>query len=63
MQRDLTPLPRSGSPAGRRVRTVWISDLHLGTPGCRADALLHFLNHVELVAVRVPSGRLAPAAS
>jgi UDP-2,3-diacylglucosamine pyrophosphatase LpxH len=29
------------------VRTAWISDLHLGTPGCRADALLDFLRHVE----------------
>jgi UDP-2,3-diacylglucosamine pyrophosphatase LpxH len=25
------------------VRTVWISDLHLGTPGCQARALLEFL--------------------
>ena len=30
-----------------RVRTVWISDLHLGTPGCQASALLDFLRHVE----------------
>jgi UDP-2,3-diacylglucosamine pyrophosphatase LpxH len=30
-----------------RVRTVWISDLHLGTPGCQARALLDFLKHVE----------------
>lgn len=30
-----------------RYRSVWISDLHLGTPGCRADALLDFLRHVE----------------
>jgi UDP-2,3-diacylglucosamine pyrophosphatase LpxH len=30
-----------------RVRTVWISDLHLGTPGCQAKALLDFLKHVE----------------
>jgi len=29
------------------VRTVWISDLHLGTPGCQAKALLEFLRHVE----------------
>ena len=29
------------------LRTVWISDLHLGTPGCQAQALLHFLKHVE----------------
>ncbi len=25
------------------VRTVWISDIHLGTPGCQAHALLDFL--------------------
>jgi UDP-2,3-diacylglucosamine pyrophosphatase LpxH len=30
-----------------QLRTVWISDLHLGTPGCQANALLHFLKHVE----------------
>jgi UDP-2,3-diacylglucosamine pyrophosphatase LpxH len=30
-----------------RLRTVWISDLHLGTPGCQAGALLDFLRHVE----------------
>ena len=36
------------APAGRlRVRTVWISDLHLGTPGCQAEALLDFLRDVE----------------
>ena len=35
------------SPDRLRVRTVWISDLHLGTPGCQAEALLAFLKHVE----------------
>ncbi len=30
-----------------RVRTVWISDLHLGTPGCQAEALLDFLKQVD----------------
>ncbi len=30
-----------------KVRTVWISDVHLGTPGCQAHALLDFLKHVE----------------
>jgi UDP-2,3-diacylglucosamine pyrophosphatase LpxH len=30
-----------------RVRSVWISDLHLGTPGCQAVALLDFLRRVE----------------
>jgi UDP-2,3-diacylglucosamine pyrophosphatase LpxH len=29
------------------VRTVWISDLHLGTPGCQAGALLDFLKDVR----------------
>lgn len=29
------------------VRTVWISDVHLGTPGCQAQRLLDFLRHVE----------------
>lgn len=24
-------------------RTIWLSDIHLGTPGCRADYLLDFL--------------------
>ncbi len=30
-----------------RFRTVWISDIHLGTPGCQAGALLEFLRRVE----------------
>ncbi|AMO25170.1 UDP-2,3-diacylglucosamine diphosphatase [Ramlibacter tataouinensis] len=30
---------------GRRVRTVFVSDIHLGTPGCQALALLDFLKH------------------
>jgi UDP-2,3-diacylglucosamine pyrophosphatase LpxH len=34
-------------PRRRRYRSVWISDLHLGTPGCQAIALLDFLKHVE----------------
>lgn len=28
-------------------RTLWISDLHLGTPGCKADFLLDFLDTNE----------------
>ncbi len=27
----------------RKYRTGWISDVHLGTKGCQAEALLHFL--------------------
>ena len=30
-----------------RVRSVWISDIHLGTPGCQAAALLDFLRSVD----------------
>ena len=30
-----------------QYRSVWISDLHLGTPGCQAHALLDFLKQVE----------------
>ena len=35
------------SGAVLRARTVWISDIHLGTPGCQAEALLDFLRHVD----------------
>ncbi len=31
----------------QHYRTLWISDLHLGTPGCQAQALLDFLRHTE----------------
>jgi len=46
---DLPPLPDEDPDrdALLRVRTVWISDLHLGTPGCQANALLDFLRDVE----------------
>jgi UDP-2,3-diacylglucosamine pyrophosphatase LpxH len=30
-----------------RYRTIWISDTHLGTPGCQAGALLDFLDRHE----------------
>ncbi len=31
------------APGATHLRAVFISDLHLGTPGCQADALLDFL--------------------
>jgi UDP-2,3-diacylglucosamine pyrophosphatase LpxH len=31
----------------RRYRTVWISDVHLGTRGCNAELLIDFLDHVD----------------
>lgn len=30
-----------------RYRTIWISDIHLGTRGCNADMLIDFLDHVD----------------
>ena len=29
----------------RRYRTIWISDVHLGTSGCKAEHLIDFLQH------------------
>jgi UDP-2,3-diacylglucosamine pyrophosphatase LpxH len=31
----------------RRYRSIWISDIHLGTRGCKAEFLLDFLRHTE----------------
>ncbi|MGE0673518.1 MAG: UDP-2,3-diacylglucosamine diphosphatase [Methylibium sp.] len=40
--------PSDDEGEGRlRVRSVWISDVHLGTPGCQAAALLDFLKAVD----------------
>ncbi len=41
------PVAEAEDGGSLRVRTVWISDLHLGTPGCQAKALLEFLREVE----------------
>jgi UDP-2,3-diacylglucosamine pyrophosphatase LpxH len=30
-----------------RYRTIWLSDVHLGTPGCKAEFLVDFLKHNE----------------
>src|ERR1700741_4487544 len=35
------------SIAVNRYRAIWISDVHLGTRGCKADFLLDFLKHTE----------------
>ncbi len=34
-----------GDVSPTRFRTIFISDLHLGTPGCQAEALVEFLKH------------------
>jgi len=41
-------LPAAPDPDGvRRYRTIWISDIHLGTRGCKAEFLLDFLRATE----------------
>ena len=40
------PEPKSYRPK-LKYRTIWISDVHLGTPGCNAAMLLDFLRSVE----------------
>lgn len=37
----------TGSPAPRRCRALFLSDVHLGMRGCRADLLVDFLRHHE----------------
>jgi UDP-2,3-diacylglucosamine pyrophosphatase LpxH len=39
--------PQADDQPERRYRTVFISDVHLGTRGCKADFLLDFLRTVE----------------
>jgi UDP-2,3-diacylglucosamine pyrophosphatase LpxH len=34
-------------PDPHRYRTIWLSDIHLGTSGCQANYLLDFLRHNE----------------
>ncbi len=40
-------VPEPPADARRRYRTVWISDVHLGTRGCNAQMLIDFLDHVD----------------
>lgn len=40
------PEPRGFRPK-RRYRTVWISDIHLGTRGCNATMLVDFLRSIQ----------------
>jgi len=51
---DEEPAKRDGFPMQptevipiMRFRTIWISDIHLGTTGCQAELLLEFLKHTE----------------
>jgi len=64
------PDPRSFRPK-RKYRTIWISDIHLGTRGCNASMLVDFLRSIDLPpgdlnelpdsAKRFPDGKAPPA--
>lgn len=42
-QKPNTPTARRGKSGTTHYRTIWISDVHLGTPGCKAEHLVNFL--------------------
>jgi len=40
-------IPEQASGERKRYRTIWISDIHLGTKGCNAELLIDFLDHTD----------------
>jgi UDP-2,3-diacylglucosamine pyrophosphatase LpxH len=40
-------LSDNSAPRVEHYRSIWVSDIHLGTPGCQAEFLLDFLRHNE----------------
>ena len=40
-------VPEPEGQRRRRFRTIWISDIHLGTRGCNARMLIDFLDHTD----------------
>ena len=40
-------VPEPSGTTRQRYRTIWISDVHLGTRGCNAAMLIDFLDHVD----------------
>lgn len=40
-------IPEKKIEGRRQFRTIWISDIHLGTRGCNAGMLIDFLDHVD----------------
>src|SRR6185369_13846816 len=45
--REVAKIEEEDTEPRLRFRTIFISDIHLGTPGCQAAALLSFLRHTE----------------
>jgi UDP-2,3-diacylglucosamine pyrophosphatase LpxH len=49
-RKGLSKIDKLFGPSGerrRRYRTIWISDIHLGTRGCNDRLLIDFLDHVD----------------
>jgi UDP-2,3-diacylglucosamine pyrophosphatase LpxH len=44
---DSPSIPERAVGERRRYRTIWISDVHLGTRGCNAEMLIDFLDHTD----------------
>jgi UDP-2,3-diacylglucosamine pyrophosphatase LpxH len=44
---SLGPVSEDEGGEPRRYRAIFLSDIHLGTPGCKAEHLLDFLRHNE----------------
>ena len=50
MRKSISKVDKTIGPSGerrRRYRTIWISDIHLGTRGCNDRLLIDFLDHVD----------------
>ncbi|HEX7871842.1 MAG TPA: UDP-2,3-diacylglucosamine diphosphatase [Sphingobium sp.] len=45
--RAMTTTEPKRTDGRRRFRTIWISDIHLGTRGCNAEMLIDFLDSVD----------------
>ncbi len=40
-------IPEQAAEKRRKYRTIWISDVHLGTKGCNAEMLIDFLDNTD----------------
>jgi len=47
LERHKPSIPERSPEGRRKYRTIWISDIHLGTKGCNADLLIDFLDNVD----------------
>lgn len=50
LRKNISKFDKKVGPSGalrRRYRTIWISDIHLGTRGCNDHLLIDFLDHVD----------------